>query len=313
MRHTDIIPQLSGPLFLTDGGLETDMIFNHGIELPCFSAINLMRTEYGRLKLQRYYSEYLGLARKNRAGFILESPTWRASTDWAEPMGLGQQELANLNRQAIRMLIRMKQDNISSIPVCVSGCIGPRGDGYVDELAMDPAAAYAYHAPQIKLLADSGVDVVSALTMTNINEALGITQAAADVGVPVVISFTVETDGRLSGGESLASAIAAVDTLSSVSPRYYMINCAHPEHFARIIDSGTRWARRIGGLRVNASRCSHQELDNSDTIDDGNPEELAHDVAAVVELMPWLAVIGGCCGTDYRHIRAISSQLDFVA
>ena len=173
----------------------------------------------------------------------------------------------------------------------------------------DLSKAYRMHGPQIEIFAQSGVDMVSAITMTNTGEAIGIAQAAVEQDLPVVISFTVETDGRLPTGDLLGEAIQAVDQATGKAPLYYMVNCAHPDHFNRTIAEGTSWVSRIGGVRANASRLSHAELDAAETLDEGDPQEFGDLHAELAGLLPNLRVVGGCCGTDYRHVGCVSHHL----
>jgi S-methylmethionine-dependent homocysteine/selenocysteine methylase len=168
-------------------------------------------------------------------------------------------------------------------------------------------AAQTYHAEQVAVLADAGCDLVSAITMTNVPEAVGVARAAMECGVPSVISFTVETDGRLPSGDTLEHAITAVDALTASAPVYYMINCAHPTHFEHVLGDGAPWVRRIRGLRANASRQSHAELNESPTLDIGDPVELGQQYAALKRRLPQLCVLGGCCGTDDRHVEQIAA------
>jgi S-methylmethionine-dependent homocysteine/selenocysteine methylase len=223
-------------------------------------------------------------------------------------LGLTAAELDQLNRQSIEMLQRLR-DEYASVPVVISGCIGPRGDGYDPGQIMSADEAASYHVHQAGTLAAAGADMLSALTMTNSNEAIGIARAARQLAIPVAVSFTVETDGALPTGQSLADAIAEVDSATGGYPDYFMVNCAHPTHFERQLLSGGEWVGRVRGLRANASRCSHAELDAMTTLDDGNPQELAGQYRALREKLPQLTVLGGCCGTDYRHIAAIAETV----
>src|SRR3990170_4231305 len=228
------LPQLDR-LFIADAGLESDMIFNKGFDLRCFSALMLLTTTQGRQALERYFRDFIELAERSGTGCLLESATWRASSDWAEPLGLSPSQLERLNRQAVQMLLDLRAEFASRVPVVVSGCIGPRGDGYDPGTIMTPAEAQAYHVGQARILASAGADMLSAMTMTNINEAIGIVQAARETGLPVAISFTVETDGRLPTGDRLADAIAEVDAATDGYAAYFMVNCAHPTHFAEVL------------------------------------------------------------------------------
>jgi S-methylmethionine-dependent homocysteine/selenocysteine methylase len=241
-------------------------------------------------------------------GFILESPTWRANLDWAEKAGYGRDALAHLNRAAIDLMheIRERYETAAS-PVVVSGAIGPRGDGYDPGRLMSPDEAADYHCFQIGLFRDAGADLVSAFTITNIGEAQGIAHAAKAEDMPCVISFTVETDGRLPTGDSLAEAVESVDDASGEGPAYYMINCAHPTHFDHVLAAGEPWVRRLRGLRANSSRMSHAELDNAPELDIGNPLELGGQYADLRRRFPHINVLGGCCGTDHRHVDCIGT------
>lgn len=304
--QTTHLPKQNGPVFLTDGGIETTLIFHEGFDLPYFAAFDLIRSRPGRDALKRYYETYAALAVNSRTGFILESPTWRASADWAEKLGYSREQLADVNRQLISLLKEIRQEfELPSSPFIISGCIGPRGDGYMVGDTMSAAEAAAYHGEQIETFASCGVDMVSAITMTYPDEAIGITLAASQLNVPVVISFTTETDGRLPNGMTLEDAIHVVDTETGNGPLYYMINCAHPDHFRQALEDNAAWVKRIQGVRANASRMSHAELDEAEELDSGNPEELGQLYRQLRDQFPQFNVLGGCCGTDHRHIEHI--------
>lgn len=308
LRRT--LPQLGGQLFLTDGGIETTLIFHEGLELPHFAAFRLLETERGRSTLRRYYQRYITIARRNGFGFVLESPTWRASKDWTDLLGYDEDALIEFNRSAIDLMAGLKADYAGrSFPVVVSGCIGPRGDGYTPERMMGVREAEDYHALQAEVFADAGADMVSAITMNYVEEAIGVARAAVMADIAVVISFTVETDGRLPSGQTLEEAINRVDDHTGSAPAYYMINCAHPTHFAYLMASRAPYVQRIRGLRANASKCSHAELDGAQELDEGNPAEFGAEHGVLLEAMPHLAVIGGCCGTDHRHVDAAATWL----
>lgn len=300
------LPQLDGGLFLTDGGLETTLIYHEGLDLPYFAAFDLLRHAPGRDALRRYFRSHAAVARDCGAGFILESATWRASADWAEKLGYTPDTLRAANREALLMLHELRAElEGPATPMVVSGCIGPRGDGYRAEARMTPGEAADYHALQAAVFAEAGADLLSAITMTYAEEAIGMVRAARAVGLPVVISFTTETDGRLPSGQSLGAAVAQVDRETDGAPAYYMVNCAHPTHFADALDAGAPWARRVRGLRANASTRSHAELDACTALDAGDPADLAARYATLRARFPHINVLGGCCGTDVRHIRAI--------
>jgi S-methylmethionine-dependent homocysteine/selenocysteine methylase len=307
-KYRNNLPQLGNQLFLTDGGIETTLIFHEGIELPYFAAFKLLATEEGRKTLHGYYARYAAIARHRGLGFIFESATWRASPDWAAKLGLSQAELDGLNRAAIDMLkpLRVEFETARS-PMVISGCLGPRGDGYKADARMTAEQAAAYHSAAISIYARADADMVTAITMTYAEEAAGVAQAAAVAGMPVAISFTVETDGCLPSGQPLGEAIESVDAATPIKPAYYMINCAHPTHFADALAAKADWVTRIKGVRANASKRSHAELDAAPDLDAGDPVELGAEYAALRRrLGSRLNVLGGCCGTDHRHIEAIA-------
>ena len=304
-KYRNNLPQLDEK-FLTDAGLETVLIFHENVELPEFAAFYLLKDDEGTEVLRNYYRSFAELARENKIGLILESPTWRANSDWAKKIGFSTGQLADLNRKSIEFLteIRDEYENEDSKTV-ISGCIGPRGDGYVVEDAMTAEEAEKYHSEQIKVFSETKADLVTAITMNYAEEAVGVARAAKNAQLPVVISFTVETDGNLPTGQTLKDAIETVDAATDGCPAYYMINCAHPTHFEKILATGEEWTKRIGGLRTNASTKSHAELNESETLDEGNPSELAGQHAPLLEKLENLNVLGGCCGTDIRHVREI--------
>jgi S-methylmethionine-dependent homocysteine/selenocysteine methylase len=303
--HSLILPD-TPRVYLTDGGLETTLIFDQGIDLPHFAAFTLLRDQQGIATLKAYYERYIAIASRAGTGFVLESPTWRANPDWGDRTGYSKAALADANFAGINMLQQLRaQYETRQMPMLISGCVGPRGDGYIPGALMKPEVAEAYHNEQISVFARAGVDLINAMTLSNAAEAIGIVRAAARNAIPCVISFTLETDGRLPTGQSLADAIAEVDAESELRPAYYMINCAHPTHFISVLDNEASWISRIGGLRANASCRSHAELDAASELDRGDPVQLASAHAELHERLPALRVFGGCCGTDQEHIAAI--------
>jgi len=284
---------------LTDGGIETVLIFDEGIALPCFAAFDLLRTPEGTEALRAYFEPYLEIARDHQLPFVLCAPTWRGSSDWGAQLGYSAEELAAANRRAVELMHEIRAGN-RDLEITVDAVIGPRGDGYVAGAEMSPEEAEAYHDAQIGAL--TGADTLTALTLTYAGEAIGIVRAARRLELPVAISFTVETDGRLPSGQPLRDAIEQTD--AEAAPDYFMVNCAHPEHFAAVLDGD--WAQRIRGIRANASRKSHAELDEAETLDTGDPADLAARYAKLRAKLPELELVGGCCGTDHRHIEAIA-------
>ncbi len=304
------LPQMDASVFLTDGGLETTLLFLDGIDLPDFAAFPLLDDDDGRAALTRYFESYLDIANRDGVGIVLETPTWRASADWGAALGYSVADLDRVNRDSVAFVAAVAEKHAApGVPVVVSGCIGPRGDGYSPETLMTAAEASEYHAPQAAALAAGGATLITAITMTHSAEAIGVAEAARRAGLPVVLAFTVETDGTLPSGETLGEAIGLVDDATAGYPVYYMVNCAHPDHFAEVLDATAPWSARLGGVRANASRMSHAELDEATELDAGDPDELAELYVQLRARVPSIRVLGGCCGTDHRHIGAISARV----
>jgi S-methylmethionine-dependent homocysteine/selenocysteine methylase len=296
------LPQLSGLPVVNDGGLETDLVFHHGVDLPHFAAFPLVDDDSGREQLRNYYGEYVDIAKRAGVAVQLDTPTWRANPDWGERLGYSVNDLRRVNREAVAVIDRLR-DESGLDAFLISGCVGPRGDGYVAGEVVDPDDAAKYHAPQIEAFAEAGADLVTVLTMTGTGEAVGVIRAARAAGIPVAVSFTVEVDGRLPDGTPLRAAVSAVD--AEAGPDYFMINCAHPDHIAPALTDDGDWRLRVRGMRANASTRSHAELDEATELDEGDPTELARAQAALRPLLPNLSLIGGCCGTDSRHVAAM--------
>ena len=304
-RYRHGLPQLDGGIFLSDGGMETTFIFHDGMELPHFASCVLLETPEGRFHLRNYYERYLAMARGRGVGFVLDSATWRANPDWGRKLGYDAARLAAVNRAAIALLVELRDLwEAPSMPCVISGAIGPRGDGYrADRTSV--AEAEDYHAAQIATFASTEADMVAAFTINHVEEAIGIAQAAKRLQMPCAISFTVETDGRLVTGTTLRGAIEAVETATDGSPAYYMINCAHPSHFTQALEAGETWVRRVHGVRANASARSHAELDDSTELDAGDPVDFGRRYGELTRRFPTMRILGGCCGTDHRHVAAI--------
>ena len=309
-KYRKRLPQTANRLFVTDAGLETELVFHDGRELPHFAAFDLLKDDAGFERLRAYYFRYAEIAAAHGLGLLLETPTWRASPDWGARLGYDREALADANRRAVGLLLEIRAAfETPATPVVVSGNLGPRGDGYRPQARMSAAEARDYHAWQIGAFAATDADLVSVFTMNYVEEAIGVAAAARAHAMPVAVSFTVETDGRLPSGQPLAEAIEATDAATDGHPAYYMINCAHPTHFARTLREGGAWRERIRGLRANASHRSHAELEASSELDDGDPEELGSQYRALRPLLPRLTVVGGCCGTDHRHVGSICRAL----
>ena len=310
-RYRNALPQSTdGVAMLTDGGLETSLIFQDGIELPFNAACELLRSEHGMRVLLDHFDETAAVAQEAGVGFSVDSPTWRANPDWTDRLGYSPEEFTEVNREGVRMAEEVRRRHESpTTPVVIAGVIGPRSDGYTERARQSAAQAAEYHFRQVSVLADTEADYITALSVTYSDEAVGMAHAAEATGMPIVISFTVETDGRLAGGESLEQAITAVERSTDCYPEYYMIDCAHPTHLPAALNDDVPWARRIRGYRANSTARSHRELNNALDLEPGDPHELAAQVKELRRRMPQLSVVGGCCGADVRHARALAAAL----
>lgn len=304
-KYRHALPQAEGGLFLSDGGMETALIFLQGLELPHFASFVLLEDAAGQAKLTEYYESFLPIARQRGLGFVLDTATWRASPDWGRELGFDAGRLKAVNTAAVELVAALRDRWATpTAPIVLNGVIGPRGDGYKAG-RMEVGEAEDYHAFQVETFAGTQADMVSAITMNTVNEAVGIARAAKAARMPCVVSFTVETDGRLVDGTTLRAAIETTDEATGASPAYYMINCAHPSHFEQALARGEAWVTRIQGVRANASAKSHAELDESDTLDIGDMAELSRRYHSLTRTFPSMRVLGGCCGTDHRHLAAI--------
>lgn len=306
-KYRDALPWNADDLFLCYVGLETDLLFNQGFELPGFSSYPLLETEAGRAALMQSYKDQISLACENGVGLQLDSCTWMANRDRAAAIGYSPDAVMQANRDAVA-LIAEARDRFGDCPTVLSANVGTRSDAYAPNEIMSVEDAAEYHAEQMAVLAETDLDVISAMTLSYAEEAAGIALAAKSHGLPMTVSFTVETDGRLPTGQNLGDAIQQVDAATDSYPLHYMINCAHPDHFADILDGNADWMPRLRGIVANASRCSHAELDEAEELDDGNPEELGSQLAAIRQRLPHIFMLGGCCGTDLRHMAQIIRQ-----
>jgi len=309
-RHRHRLPEVLDRLTITDAGLETWLVFHRGVDLPHFAAFDLLRHADGVALMRDWYRRFGHIARAHGQALLLESPTWRANPDWGRRLGYDAPALDAANRAAIALMCELRDEfEAPDLPVVVCGNLGPRGDGYVADQRMTAAEAADYHQVQIDSFAATAADMVSVFTMNYVDEAIGVATAARRAGLPVAVSFTVETDGRLPSGDTLADAIRRTDDATGGAPLHYMINCAHPTHFDRVLAAGGDWVGRIRGVRANASCKSHAELEASTELDAGDADDLAGRYLGLRGALPALRIVGGCCGTDDRHVAAMAVAL----
>lgn len=300
------LPQLDQGVFVCYTGMETDLIFNRGVDLPGFASYPLLETKEGRETLCGYYAQLIDMAKEMGVGVLLESPTWVANRDRGSGIGYRPEKLRELNQAAIDLIARVREEK-GDLPTLLSAQMGPRGDGYAPTEQMDPDEAESYHTEQMEVLSQTAADLVSAFTLCYPEEAIGIIRAGQRFDMPVAIAFTVETDGCLPTGMPLKKAVETVDDATDRGAAYFLINCAHPDHFRNVL-TDEPWMQRLRGIVVNASRCSHAELDDAEELDSGDPDELGVLVGVLRKNYPHFSVIGGCCGTDMHHLRKMAEQ-----
>jgi homocysteine S-methyltransferase len=303
--------------FLANGGIETYLLFQQGFPLRDGCGFEVFDDPAALEALERTYLEPIAdAALENGLGLVYDALVWRASPDWFARLGYKPADVERLNRlaisrtrEALESWRRKRGGAAKTMPLVVSADIGPRGDGYRVESRASVDAARGYHDPQVGIVAEAGADLVGAMTMTHVEEAIGIALAAKERKLPVTIAATVETDGRLPDHMPLSEFIARVDDATDGWPLFYLVNCAHPTHVAPTLAAARErdeaWLERFRGFRANASSKSHAELDESTTLDRGDPADLARRVAELQRSFD-LRIVGGCCGTDVEHVAAIA-------
>ena len=313
---TDVVRALSERTFLTFAGDETYLLYIQGFPLREFCAFEVFDDAQAWRRMQdELLRPIADAAAANGMGLLAGCLVWRASADYLAR--LGGRDLAAVNRNAVertRAFIdewRNGSEAARATPVIITGDIGPRGDGYAVSGPVSVGAAYDYHAAQVEVLARAGVDVLLPLTMTSLPETVGIVRAAARAGLPVLVSPTIEPDGRLADGTPLGELVGAVDQETSGTPIGYMVNCVHPSHLGPVLaaaaHAGAPWLARFRGMRANASTKTHAELDNSTELDRGDPAALARGVGELQRDYR-LTIVGGCCGTDAEHLACIAGS-----
>lgn len=296
---------MSSNVFLTNAGTNTMLSYKRNINLPYNAAFILLFDQTGIDELESLYREHIEVALRYGHGLILDTVTWRANPDWGAKLNYDHESLLAANNRSVALLLALRERfETERSPIIISGCIGPRGDGYVAG-RITAAEAEDYHQAQVQSFARSDADIVTAYTLTSPEEAVGIARAAAKSDMPCAISFTLETDGRLPSGWRLGEAIEHVDAATDGAPAYYMVNCVHPTHLPPGLDEDAAWTHRLRGLRANASSKSHAELERATELDEGDPIDLGARYRVLRKSIPSINLIGGCCGTDCDHLAAI--------
>jgi S-methylmethionine-dependent homocysteine/selenocysteine methylase len=302
------LPQLNGQNMACGWGFETWLQFKDGFELRHFCAFELLNDTRGLACLTDYHRKLVEGAVEHGFGVINDGLHYRASSDWGNMIGFSREALAEINIRGIEFYKDFAREYQSdTTPMLVGGSIGPRGDAYDIGRVESAAEAEDYHSEQIITLRDAGADLVTAATFSNVEEAIGFARAAKAAHIPSVISM-VAKGGNLNDGTPLADAVTRIDAATGNAPLYYMVNCTHPTEFEPGLTEG-EWTKRLGGFLPNAVAMELLSLCSLGHLEDGDPEELGGQMAALSKRFPHVYVWGGCCGTDGRHIGQIARQV----
>lgn len=298
-----------GVRYLTEGGQETELMYKHGHELPEFAMYPLLDDARAVADLTTMYERYLEVAAEQGMVALMGGLDYRASPDWAAKLGISPEGLEDFQLRCIGFLRDVARPFAGQVPeILFAGIVGPRGDAYGREHTMGADEAEDYHSVQLRTLREAGVDLVSAMTFNSVPEAVGLARAAAAAGLPLSLSFVVDTSGRLRTGPTLRKAIEAVDEQAGdARPDFFGINCAHPLEFEPALYPAGDWLRRLRSLRPNASAADKISLCQIGHLEAGDPGELGRQMGALAGRLPHVDVWGGCCGTWDDHLRAIAT------
>jgi len=302
--------QTPGTIYLTEGGQETEVMYRHGFELPEFAMFPLLDNPAAFDVMRAMYQSYLDVAARHDCVALIGGLDYRASPDWGRKIGLTDQQLADYQQRSIDFLRDVAAPYAGQLPgVMFVGCIGPRGDAYSLNKTITAEEAEEYHSFQLEGLKAAGVDLAKAMTFNNVPEAVGVARAAARIGLPLEVSFTLDSNHRLKSGPSLKSAIENVDFIAGEDrPDFYGINCSHPFEFSPALEPGT-WIRRIRSLRPNAAMMDKQSLCTLGHLEEGDPVALGAQMGMLARSYPHVDMWGGCCGTWDKHLEHIAANV----
>ena len=302
--------QRPGRYYLTEGGQETEIMYRHGHDLPEFAMFALLDRPEARDDLRAMFTRYLETAAVNGFVPLMGGVDYRLSPDWGQLIGYSPAVLQDMQLRAIDLLREVARPFRAQVPeILFAGIVGPRGDAYQLNRDITEAEAEDYHSAQVGWLKMAGVDLVSALTFNNVPEAVGLSRAAARAGLPVSVSFTLDSTHRLRSGPSLREAIEAADAaLGADRPDFYGVNCSHPYEFLPALEPGD-WVLRLRALRPNAAMMDKISLCSLGHLEEGDWHELGHLMGDLARRYPHLDVWGGCCGTWDKHLNEIARNV----
>lgn len=301
----------ASPVILGEGAVIERLRRSPGIRLD-EHVVNsaLIYDKSGRAALEAIYRQYLDIGQRYQLPLLLSTPTWRAGRERIAAAGLAGRDVNGDNSRFLAELRDSYGDYARQVAIC--GLMSCRGDAYKPAEAMSANAAGDFHSWQANALAAAGVDFLLAATLPALSEAIGLARAQAATGLPYLISFVARPEGTLLDGTPLDTAIATIDVAITPRPLAYLINCTHASIFRSALlnerNSSPLVRARIIGLLANTAALSPDELDESAELVEEAPEVFGNSVAALRDELN-MKVLGGCCGTDERHIDCLAGRL----
>ena len=311
--NAEFPPRLEGKFYLTEGGTETEVMYKWGFDLPEFAMFPLLDDPEADTVIRNMYRRYLDVAAEQGVGVLLNGHDYRASPDWGAKLGYSAEGLQQMQRRTIQFLDEMRAEYADRVTdVYIAACIGPRGDAYGTGGEITADEAEDYHSVQLHNLDGTAADMAVAATFNNIPEAIGVIRAAKGAGMPIGVSLTLTPEGRLRSGPTLREAVETVDEVTAGAAAWFGTNCSHPLEFEPAIADAGPWLDRLRYIRPNAAKMDKIALCSLGHLEDGDPEELGEQMGDVVRRLPRADIIGGCCGTDERHLSEIARKVNAV-
>ncbi len=308
-HHDETPPRRPGLSWLTEGGIETEIMYKWGHDMPHFAMFPLLERAAAAADIRGMYRRYLDVAARHGFAALIGGFDYRASPDWGALLGYSDEGLAEANLRSIDFLRGLAREYRDGLPDArIAGYVGPRGDAYSLNRTITEDEAAEYHAVQLATLKRAGVDLAWAVTFNNPAEARGVVRAAREIGVPLALSFSLTSSSRLASGQTLAEAVQSVDAASDGYPAFYALNCSHPLEFEPALTPGA-WQDRLRCIRPNAARIDKIALCKLGHLEEGDPHELGRQMADVARRFPQMDIWGGCCGTCESHLEEIARRV----
>lgn len=306
-------PRLDGRFYLTEGGAETEIMYKWGFELPEFAMFTLLDNPEADEVIRNMYRRYFDVAAAHDTGILAMGHDYRASPDWAQKLGYSAADLTRFQHRTMQFLDDVRAEYADRVSdAYITACIGPRGDAYGTGGDISASEAEDYHAVQLGNLEGTAADMAVAATFNNIPESIGVIRAANRMGIPIGVSLTLTPEGRLRSGPTLREAVETIDEVTGGAAEWFGTNCAHPLEFEPALDDAGPWLDRLRYVRPNAAKMDKLALCELGHLEDGDPVELGEQMGEVARRFPRADILGGCCGTDERHLSEIASNVNAV-